>query len=394
MALALASFSKGGGSQKRKSGVLKESSEDNSSIGNLLFLASTTASSTNVNQPIKKSKIKVVSKVVSTPGTAATTTTTTPLISSCSSASCEESCSSNYSEQAFSEIQVVHEPHTTSTSTSVATHRHNRNTRRKEDNEETKQKRYLSSHQSRNNCNDLDADSSSSSYNSYRRSNEVKGQMTAALKPLHSNLWDESTLDLSTSASTSTTFSSFDDKKKGNDSVVTSSSSSTTTTTIHVRCTPTARTCRPRDSKVEGLMFDRTHNSLHSERTITWEDTHWYLRPLSSSARKKRKTIRTMTITTEDDTRNDDDNDDNEKEMNENENENDTMSNEWLNNRRRWKRRSRQNIIKECNMPRNNNDSVQWKLWKRLNEPDDTQEQQQNCLPQVPIITHHDARRM
>lgn len=327
MTLALACFNTGE-SQKRKFEVLKES-EDNS-IGEILFLATS-----STNQPIE-SKIGV-SKV--------STSSTTPLVSSCSSTSCEESCSSNYSEQAFSEEPA--EPYTTSVET------HCDNTRK-----EGETKRYPSS-QSKN-----DQDDSSSSSDSHRRGSKVRGQIAAALIPPHSNFWDESTSYLSTSTCSSS------NKKKGNNTVATSSA---TTMTIDV-ITPTTCT-HPRNSTVEGLMF-ATPNPFHSERT-TWEDTNWHL-PTLTSARKKRKTLGTMTITTEKDTSNDD-------------RDSDTTNNERGNCQRRWKRRSRQGIFKECNIPRND-DSVQWKLWKRMNEPDD--KEQQNHHLQVPIITHRGTRIM
>ena len=230
------------------------------------------------------------------------------------STSCEESAcsSSNYSVQ--QEQQACYSEVSPSSDTIVKQH-YNTRRKRKRYNKNEKWQQHTSP---KNKTKKIQDDSISSTSTSRSHSNKINcnskviKQYSAPYNPsLHPNFWDDSSWNCSKS---SKELSSSIKKKKNNKK--------------NKNCRLATRGSNYIISKIEGLIT-ATSNPLNSK---TWGNTTWKLRPISRI----------------NDTRKDDSDDNDITEM---ENE-----------------RRQNNNIKDCYIPREH--SLQWKLWKRLNEPD------------------------
>jgi len=343
------SIDTGSSSRKRNIGVLEESEKKN--CIDLLFLP--TKNVVNQSNTNKTRRVSADSELFSNgnntiiPPTCTTTATisnkidtensrsldTHRLVSFCGSStgtstSCEESAcsSSNYSEQQEQEQQACYSEVLSSSDT--VTQHHNTRRRKRRDNKKDKWQHHTSpkNNKTKKRQDDsLSSTSTSSSHNKFNNNSKVKGQYAAPFNPsLHSNFWDDSSW--SCSKSKVLLSSSIKKKKKKNN------------------CRLATRGSNYTISKVEGLIT-ATSNPLNSK---TWENTNWKLRPISRINDTGKDAI-------------DDNNDITEMEM-------------------EMERRQNNNNINDCNMPREN--SVQWKLWKRLNEPDP---QKRIFLLQAPI---------
>jgi hypothetical protein len=242
------------------------------------------------------------------------------------STSCEESAcsSSNYSVQ--QEQQACYSEVLSSSDTVVTRHYNTRRRKRRRDNKKGKWQQHTSPKNKTKKIQDNSiscTSTGSSDSNKFNNNSKVIGQYAAAYNPSwYPNFWDDSSW--SCSKSSKVLSSSIKKKKKKSNCLLATRGSNYTI------------------SKIEGLIT-ATSNPLNSK---TWGNTTWKLRPISR-----------INDTGKDDI---DDNDTTEMEM---ENE-----------------RRQNNNIKDCNVPREN--SVQWKLWKRLNEPDP---QKRIYLLQAPI---------
>lgn len=257
---------------------------------------------------------------------------TAQFISSSSSISCEESCSSSSNDTAQTYSDLASESHTVSF---VVTTCH-RGTRKSDQERKHNNRNY-----------DLPCSLS----NAYRRNIEGIDQIKTEPEPHQSNLWD----DLNWT-------------KKGDDTAGTSSA--TTTTTIH---TSMPMACsRSKHSKVQGIMF-ATSKPLHSEKMV-WEDTHWQLTTFSSTT-KKRKTTRMLTMSTENDTTVAHPKSPSRVGTSCYDIDDATASNKRV---KRLKKRLEQNLVPT------KNGSVKRRLYKRFNEPDNTE--QNNHISLWPIM--------
>lgn len=257
----------------------------------------------------------VATIATSQPVSRSITHSTAQVISSSFSISCEESCPSSSNDTAQTYSDEASESHTVSFLVSTC----HRSTRKI--NQKRKHPCSLS--------------------NLHRRNIHDIGQITATPEPHQSNVWD----DLNWT-------------KKGDDTAGTSSA--TTTTTIHTSTPMTSS--RSKHSKVQGIMFATT-KPLHSEKMV-WEDIHWQL-PTLSSTTKKRNTTRMLTISTENDTTVARPKSPSTIDTSCYNNDDATASNERV---RRLKKRLEQNLIPTKNV------YVKSRLYKRFNEPDNTEQ--------------------
>mmetsp|Transcript_7476 Transcript_7476/g.16094 ORF Transcript_7476/g.16094 Transcript_7476/m.16094 type:complete len:743 (-) Transcript_7476:156-2384(-) len=317
------SFASSGISPKRKFEVLKGALGDDHSATRTILLVASSTPDESVSKALKENVMPV---------------------SSCSSESCEQSCSSSSNDSAQAFLEFPEESYVPSALmtpglvTPGLTRSHDR--RHRDERRTEKDDVKIDIHTN---------DSFPFSSDSHRRHSKIRDVLFSSSKDPYSNTWDECSWNLSVSSCFS------DGRKRGTATI------HTTTPTIPCSClrriTPTKPYARPRGRKVESAVYAAIPAIFHTEEPI-WEDTNGPLLTWSC-ARKKQKTMGGVTNVTKNDA---------------------SCIDEGIFERLY---RSKESIIKGCGLP-SVIDSVEWRLWRRLHQRDDAKPQ--SYLPRTLMI--------